>query len=352
MVVVGVGGAGVNAIARLADAGTAGARLVAVDSSAQTLARVSEVDRVLLDRVTHGLGTGGDAALAAAAVDAQEEEVAHALGSPDIVVLVAGLAGGTGGGAAPGVASIARRAGPLTVGFGITPFAFEGMRAERRAASARRALAAACNTHVALENRRALSVAGGAVSLDVALRIADDVVRQGVKGLHDMALGRGWIDVDLASVVERLATGGEGALALGTGRGPRPALAAARAALASPLSDPLLLGRSRSAVVHVSGGEDLAVADVRDAVATLGRALPRRCEIHVGASVDPLLAGAAQVTVIALSGEELARRVGRQPDEAGAEDRDSAPAPAAARRSGDARPPAGPLAEPLERIAV
>ncbi len=296
--VIGVGGAGINAVVRLRDLGLAQARLIAVDTSAQTLARAGDLPHVLLGDAAGGHGTGGRAGLGAAAAAAAVDRLASALAGLDLACVVAGLAGGTGGGAAPAVARLARAAGAVVVGFGILPFAFES---GRRAAAAEAALAdlrAACDTCVTLDNRRAQEVAGGSVPLDVALRVADDVIRQAVQGLGEMIGGRGWIDVDWPVLRALLRRGGPACLALGLGRGASPARAAMRAALASPLADMRALAQAREVLVHVAGGADLVLCDTAEALDELGACLRADARMVVGAGCDPRLAGVAQVMLL------------------------------------------------------
>ena len=306
--VIGVGGAGINAVTRLGDVGLPRVRFIAVDTSAQTLARAGGADRVLLAAPTGGHGTGGDAALGAAAAERAVDRLDATLGGIDLAFVVAGLAGGTGGGAAPVVARAACAAGAMTVGFGITPFAFE---ARRRVLAAERALAPfadACDTTVLLDNQRAQALAGGRVTLDVALRVADDVLRQAVQGLSAMIGGQGWIHVDWPLVRAMLAQAGDGCLALGLGRGHTPAQAAMRAALASPLADMRALAHARAVLVQVAGGPDLALHDTAEALDTLRRRLGPDCELVVGAGHDPTLAGSAQVVILGTGLADSRRR--------------------------------------------
>jgi cell division protein FtsZ len=306
ILVVGVGGAGVNAVSRLLDLDLPGIRCVAVDTSAQTLRRADGATQLPLLEVTHGLGTGGAVHLGMAAVRASERALRSALAGSPVTLVVAGLAGGTGGGAGPEVAALARRAGSFTVGFGIRPFAFEVHLRQRAAARAALALEAACDLCVTLDNDRALAVTGRDVGLDVALRVADDLVRQAVQGLGGLLSGHGWIPVDLGHVRALMSEGGAAYLALGVGRGATPARSAMVAALSSPLADQQALADAHAVVVQVTGGPDLAVADTAEAVGLLQRRLPGQCELAVGAGCDQSLAGAAQVMVLA-AGDEAAR---------------------------------------------
>jgi len=181
--VLGVGGAGLGALRRLRDAGLPGISFVAADTSGQSLSDLGLAAQVLLSGATRGLGTGGDADRGRIAAEAGAEKVLAACGSPDVVLLVAGLAGGTGGGAAPVLARRLREAGAVVLGFGIMPFCFES---RSRAAAADRGLAAlreACDTTVTLDNDRVLALTGEGLPLDLSLRIADDLLRQAAAGL-------------------------------------------------------------------------------------------------------------------------------------------------------------------------
>jgi len=211
---------------------------------------------------------------------------------------VAGLAGGTGGGAGAEVARIARRAGALTLGFGIRPFSFEAPIRRHMAALAEENLVAQSDVFVALDNERARAVAGSRLSLDVALRVADDVLRQAVQGLSELVSDYGYIDVDLVTVRRLLAESGRACLALGVGRGTDPACAAMSAALGSPLAKMEDIGVARSVLVQITGDQELAVSDVAQAVTDLASRLAPDCELVVGVATDPLLVGAVQVTVL------------------------------------------------------
>lgn len=337
LAIVGVGGAGVNAAVRLRDLAPEGLRFLAVDTSAQTLARAEGMLRLLLESGTGGHGSGGDAARAAAAAQAASEMLDEALAGVDLAFVVAGLAGGTGGGAAPEIARRLRAKGAVALGLGIQPFAFETGRREELAAQALEQLEAACHTTVALDNCRAQALAGGRLSFEVALRLADDILRQAVQGLSEMLGGQGWINVDWPTL-RPLLLGGRGArLALGLGRGGAPAQAAMRAALASPLADMEALGRASAVLVQVTGDARLAVRDTAEAVALLRTRLAPDCSLVVGAAQDPRLSGAAEVVLLG-TGLDAAGRGAQAPVKGSAE-------PAAAGRE-RGRPAPLPLATP------
>jgi cell division protein FtsZ len=216
------------------------------------------------------------------------------------VFVVCGLSGGTGGGAGPEVARIAAETGGVVVGFGFTPFAFEAPRRGALAEEARELLAryCYCAATVILDNERAMQVAGTAVPVDVALRVADDVLRQAVQGLADLVTRSGPIDADLATVREILTRGGECCLALGVGRGPAAATKAMTAALESPLADMALLSQAPAVLVQVTGGADLAVRDTAAAIDLLKSRLRGDAFMVVGTGCDESLEEACQVTVL------------------------------------------------------
>lgn len=307
---VGVGGAGVGAILRLREAAPEGLRFVAVDSSGQVLGLAREraaqdpdlpaLRTVLLAEGTEGLGTGGDAGLAEASARAAAAVILEAVGPAEVILLAGGLAGGTGAGATPQVARLLRDAGCVVIGFGIMPFGFESSLRQRRAEEALGHLRAACDSTVALDNDRLLASAAASESLDVALRVADDLIRQAAAGLVALSACDGWVRLDLPTAEELLAEGGDACLALGLGRGPQPAGRAMRAALASPLTDMAALRQARSVLVQVTGGEGLELHDVADAVAILEALLPSGCQVMAGVAQDPTLRGAAQVMLLGL----------------------------------------------------
>jgi cell division protein FtsZ len=296
--VLGVGGAGVNAVARLQDVGLDGVRFAVVDTSTRALRRAGAAQAVPLP-ACGGLGTGGDPEAGARAARAAATAISAAVAGADLTFLVCGLSGGTGGGAGPEVARIAAGSGGVVIGFGFTPFDFEAARAAALAGQARARLAAACTATVVLDNRRAMALAGAAVPADVALRVADDVLRQAVTGLTDLVTRSGPIDADLATVREVLARGGECCLALGVGRGPAAATRAMRAALRSPLADMDALGRAPAVLAQVTGGADLRVGDTAQALELLRARLAADAFLVVGTGLDDTLQAAAQVTLLA-----------------------------------------------------
>jgi cell division protein FtsZ len=263
------------------------------------MSRVPEAAQVPLTAATEGLGTGGDARLGALAAHGAKRSLASAIGGCDLVFVVGGMAGGTGGGAAPELARHAREQGAVVVGFAIMPFGFEAGGRQQAAEQCLAALRDACDTCVLMENDRALGLTTADVTLDVALRVADDVLRQAVQGLGELLSGCGWINLDLATMKLLLSQGGEACIALGVGRGETPALTAVKSALASPLSDMTALRRASAVLIQVSGGPDLSVAETAAAIDRVRSMVGTAAELVVGTSLDPTLCGAAQVTILA-----------------------------------------------------
>jgi cell division protein FtsZ len=294
---IGIGGAGLNALSRLEDAGLSRLRMLGIDTSAQALERLGDTSRILLDGGTRGLGCGGNGAKAKEASLAARRQLETALSGVDVAFIVAGMAGGTGAGVSSVVARALKRSGAVTVGFGIMPFRFESKGRHERAERALGKLRRNCDTTVTLDNDRLLACAGETASLDVALRVGDEVIRQACTSLVDLTGRPGWINLDLPLVRDLLLGGGDGCVACGIGRGARPAQRALRAALASPLSNMDALSHARSVMVQISGGDDLELQDTAEAISLLEKRLPKDCMVHAGAALDPTLKGAAQVLV-------------------------------------------------------
>ncbi len=298
MTVAGVGGAGVNSIARLLDVGQPGVRYLAIDSSAQTLERVPSALRIAIGVDGRHLGAGGDPQRGRAAALAHERLIAEALDHSDVVLVVAGMAGGTGGGAAPEVARLARLSGAATLSFGLMPFAWEGRRRQSLATEAAKRLEVMSDTFVPVVNDRTVALTGRLVPMDVALRVGDDSIRQAVQGVSELLGDRAWLPVDRAALHSLLTQGGRGCVAVGIGRGSAAGRRAVEAVLSSPLIEPAAWRQARAAIVRVSGGPELTVADVAEIVGRLRSALAPDCELVVGAGLDAALRRAVGLTVI------------------------------------------------------
>jgi cell division protein FtsZ len=298
--VVGVGGAGINAVNRMMDAGIAQVDFVAVNTDAQQLELSDAPAKIHIGQsITQGLGSGSDPETGRRAAEEGFDHVRAALRGSDMVFVTAGEGGGTGTGAAPVVARIARELGALTVGIVTTPFKFEGTRRRLAAESGIEELRAACDTVIVIPNDRLLEVLDRSTSMIDAFRIADDVLRQGVQGICDLITMPGLINLDFADV--RTVMAGAGSALMGIGYSEAAdgrAREAAERALRSPLIDTEIVG-ARGILLSIAGGEDLTLLEVNDAAEVVRQAATDDTNIIFGATVDERLAGQVWVTVVA-----------------------------------------------------
>jgi cell division protein FtsZ len=299
LLVAGVGGAGGNAVRGLLRAGLPGVELLAINTDAQALAAVRAPRWLRIGpRLTRGLGAGGDPEVGLRAAEESRDAIRASLAGSDMVFLAAGLGGGTGTGAGPAVASIARELGALVVAVVSTPFAFEG---ERRRQAAERGLAALSeqvDTLIVVPNERLLELAGPEMRLSEAYALADDVLRQGVRAVSDLVALPGHINLDFADVRAVLADAGSAVLGVGQASGADRVAEALAGALSHPLLEREVTG-ARSALVHVSGGPDLTLRDVSQVVDELRRRLHPSANVLFGTAEDAACAGALRVTVVA-----------------------------------------------------
>ena len=298
--VVGVGGAGINAVNRMMDAGIAQVDFVAVNTDAQQLELSDAPVKLHIgESLTQGLGSGADPDMGRRAGEEGYDQIRTALRGSDMVFVTAGEGGGTGTGAAPIVASIARELGALTVGIVTTPFKFEGTRRRVAAESGVEALRAACDTVIVIPNDRLLEVLDRSTSMIDAFRIADDVLRQGVQGICDLITMPGLINLDFADVRTVMTDAGSALMGIGYSEAPEGrAREAAERALRSPLIDTEIVG-ARGILLSIAGGEDLTLLEVNEAAEVIRQAATDDTNIIFGATVDERLAGQVWVTVVA-----------------------------------------------------
>ncbi len=298
--VIGVGGGGNNAVDRMRQVGFQGVEYIVANTDAQALARSEAPTKILLgEEAMRGRGAGGDPKLGAYAAEQSRTEVANALEGAVIVFVAAGLGGGTGTGASPVIAKIARDGNALVVGIVTLPFAFEGKLRQANAESGLRELGANLDTLVVVPNDCLLDFVDMRVSLDVAFRVADDILRQGIEGISGLITVPGLINLDLASVHETLHAAGGALLAIGYGEGEQRAKRAAQAALDSPLIDMSAVHQARNVLVNITGGPDLTLNDVREAMELINESVSPDAAISMGAVIDPLMADRVQMTLIA-----------------------------------------------------
>ena len=306
--VVGVGGAGLNAIHRMMDAGIAQVDYVAVNTDLQALAVSDAPTKIHIgEGVTHGLGSGADPMVGRQAAEEAEDQLKSALRGSDMVFVTAGEGGGTGTGAAPVVARIARELGALTVGIVTTPFRFEGTRRRTAADQGLEALKAACDTVISIPNDRLLEVLDRSTSMVDAFRIADDVLRQGVQGICDLITTPGLINLDFADVRTVMQDAGSALMGIGYATGPTRAREAAERALGSPLIDAEIV-RARGILLSIAGGDDLSLVEVNEAAEVVRQTATDETNIIFGATVDPRLTGQIWVTVVATGLGGMRRR--------------------------------------------
>ena len=297
--VVGVGGAGLNAVNRMIDAGISQVEFVAVNTDMQQLQLSDAPVKIHIGRdLTQGLGSGAEPDIGRRAADESYDQLKNALRGSDMVFVTAGEGGGTGTGAAPVVARISRELGALTVGIVTTPFRFEGTRRKASADQGVEELRAACDTVIVIPNDRLLEVLDRSTSMLDAFKIADDVLRQGVQGITDLITMPGLINLDFADVRTVMRDAGSALMGIGFATGEDRAKQAAERALKSPLIDTEIVG-ARGILLSIAGGEDLTLLEVNDAAETVRQAATDDTNIIFGATVDERLAGQVWVTVVA-----------------------------------------------------
>jgi cell division protein FtsZ len=297
--VVGVGGAGLNAVNRMVDAGINQVDFVAVNTDLQQL-QMSEAEmKIHIGReLTQGLGSGADPGLGRRAAEEAYDQIKQALRGSDMVFVTAGEGGGTGSGAAPVVARIAREVGALTVGIVTTPFPFEGTKRRVQADKGVEDLRRECDTVIVIPNGRLLEVLDKTTSMLDAFKIADDVLRQGVQGITDLITMPGLINLDFADVRTIMKDAGTALMGIGFATGENRAREAAERALRSPLIDTELVG-ARGILLSIAGGDDLSLIEVNDAAEIIRRGATDATNIIFGATIDERLTGQIWVTVIA-----------------------------------------------------
>jgi cell division protein FtsZ len=297
--VVGVGGAGINAVNRMIDAGIAQVEFVAINTDAQALQQADAASKIHIGReLTQGLGSGADPEIGRQAAQESYDQIKSALRGSDMVFVTAGEGGGTGTGAAPTVARIAKEIGALTVGIVTTPFKFEGTKRKSQAEQGVEELRAECDTVIVIPNDRLLEVLDKSTSMLDAFRIADDVLRQGVQGICDLITLPGLINLDFADVRTIMSDAGSALMGIGYSTGDNRAREAAERALRSPLIDTEITG-ARGILLSIAGGDDLSLVEVNEAAEVVRQAATDDTNIIFGATIDERLTGQVWVTVVA-----------------------------------------------------
>ena len=298
--VVGVGGGGGNAINTMIEAGIQGVDFVVANTDCQVLSANLAPTKIQIGRgLTKGLGAGANPDIGAAAALEDAQRIAEVLTGADMVFVTAGMGGGTGTGAAPVIAQIARDLGALTVGVVTKPFAFEGMQRKKRAAGGIAALAKAVDALIVIPNDRLLGLAGMKTALRDAFCMVDSVCLNAVRGISDLVMVPGLINVDFADV--RTIMTGMGRALMGTGRasGEKRAIESARMAINSPLLEDVSINGATGILVNITGGPDLTLAEVQEACSLVHEAADPECNIIFGSVIDPNCGDEVRITVIA-----------------------------------------------------
>ncbi len=297
--VIGVGGGGSNAVNRMIRAEMMGVEFIAVNTDAQALLQSDAPHKIRIgDKMTRGLGAGADPNVGQRAAEEDSEKIYEALKDADMIFITAGMGGGTGSGAAPVIAEIAKDLGALTVGVITKPFSFEGVRRKLVAEQYSELLKEKCDTLITIPNDRLREVVDKKTSILDAFRVVDDVLRQGVQGISDLITVPGLINLDFADVKTIMRDAGSSMMGIGIGTGENRAMEAARAAVMSPLLEVNIQG-ARGILFNVTGGSDLGLFEVNEAAEVIKEAADPEANIIFGTVIDDRMRDEVKVTVIA-----------------------------------------------------
>src|SRR5512147_900905 len=314
--VIGVGGGGTNAVNRMIDEGIQGVEFIAVNTDAQALMLAKSKTRIRLgDKLTRGLGAGGDPEIGRKAAEESADELYNALKGSDMVFVTAGMGGGTGTGAAPVVAQVAKESGALTIGVVTRPFTFEGMRRMQSAEVGIGKLKEHADTLIVIPNDRLLQIADKRASLQDAFPLADDVLHQGIQGISELITIPGLINLDFADVRAIMSEGGAALMAVGKGSGDEKAKKAAEDAISSKLLD-ITIDGARGVLFNVTGGPNMTLFEVNQAAAIIRETAHPDVNMIFGAVIDPNMGDDIRITVIATGFERTSmprRALERQP---------------------------------------
>jgi len=302
--VIGVGGGGGNAVNRMIKAGLNGVDFWLMNTDAQVLQYSTCKNKIQLgSKLTNGLGAGGEPQVGEKAAEEAQQEITEALEGADMVFVTAGMGGGTGTGAAPIVAKIAKELGILTIGVVTKPFSFEGKRRQNQAAQGLEKLREAVDALIVIPNDKLLDVVDRRVSLQESFIVVDEVLLRGVQGISDIITIPGLINVDFADVKSVMQASGSALMGIGRGQGEGRAVDAAKTAIDSQLLETSINGAS-GVIVNITGGPDMTLHEVTDATNIINSAVLDDAKVIIGAVVDDKIQGEIQITVIA-TGFEL-----------------------------------------------
>ena len=306
--VVGVGGGGGNAVNRMIKAGLSGVDFWLMNTDLQVLQYSSAKNKIQLgEKLTNGLGAGGEPQIGEKAAEEAQQEITEALEGADMVFVTAGMGGGTGTGAAPIVAKIAKELGILTIGVVTKPFSFEGKRRQNQAALGLEKLRESVDALIVIPNDKLLDVVDRRVSLQESFIVVDEVLLRGVQGISDIITIPGLINVDFADVKSVMQASGSALMGIGRGQGEGRAIDAAKTAIDSQLLETSINGAS-GVIVNITGGPDMTLHEVTDATNIINSAVLDDARVIIGAVVDDKIQGEIQITVIA-TGFELRNQI-------------------------------------------
>ncbi len=306
--VIGVGGGGTNAVNRMIQESIRGVNFISINTDAQALAHAQSPQKVRIgEKVTRGLGAGGDPVMGEKAAEESSDALRKVLAGSDMVFVTAGMGGGTGTGAAPVVARIAKEVGALVIGVITKPFSFEGTRRRAAAEEGMSRLKEQVDTLIIIPNDRLLELVDAKVSLQDAFRSADDVLRQGIQGISELITVHGLINLDFADVKTIMGAGGAALMAIGRAAGENRAVHAAEAAIKSPLLD-LSIHGARGVLFNITGGENLTLHEVYDAAGVIRGVADPDVNLIFGAVINPDMKDEIQITVIATGFATNAKR--------------------------------------------
>ena len=311
--VVGVGGGGSNAVNRMIAEGLSGVDFISINTDAQALMLSNAPKRVRIgDKLTRGLGVGGNAELGRKAAEESTDELYEVLQGSDMVFIAAGMGGGTGTGAAPVVARIAREGGALTIGVVTRPFGWEGSVRADNARTGIEQLKEAVDTLIVIPNDRLLEITDKRVTLQAAFTLADDVLRQGIQGISELITVPGLINLDFADVRTIMSEGGAALMAVGRASGENRAVEAAQQAISSRLLD-ITIDGARGILFNITGGPNLSLFEVNEAASIIKQTAHPNVNLIFGAVIDENIGDEVRVTVIAtgFDGTEVRPRAAR-----------------------------------------
>lgn len=312
ILVLGVGDGGANAVVRMREERLQGVRLVAVDTDRQVLdaSGIGETLQLGMD-ITSGRGTGGNLDKGRRAAIESRWEIANLVRDMDLVFITAGLGGGTGSGAAPVIAEIAKESGALTVGVVTKPFSFEGTVRMSHAVAGLAELRKAADVLIVISNDRLLETSARGLPMTKAFELADEILHEGVRGISDLITVRGLVNLDFADIRSVLAEAGDAMMGMGQAAGNQRAVNAAKFASSNPLLEGDSIRGARKMIMNVTGGEDLTLGEVTAAADHIRKAAATECDLVFGAVVQPGFEGGIRLTVIAADFQE-ADTIGRE----------------------------------------